>query len=306
MRKGPHQAGARGAAVGTIGVAGVRFYMRIQDDRLIADAGSAVAFRPSPNHGDGLEARFLIMHFTAGRSADSSATWLCDPRAKASAHLVIGRDGKVIQLVPFRTVAWHAGISSWQEGGQRYVGMNQHSIGIELDNPGRLVRTASGWRSLSLGTEYAANEAIEATHKNETRPAGWCLYPSAQLEVAFEVAALLIEKYQLKNVMGHDDVAPGRKSDPGPAFPMDDFRGRLFGRADHHADDRFEVTAALNVRQGPGTQFPTVTTGPLPVGTPVQLLAREGSWCQVDVLEAVAGVNDLQGWVHGRYLRPIG
>jgi N-acetylmuramoyl-L-alanine amidase len=279
--------------------------MKVHDDRLFVDDRAPVPFRPSPNHGGALDPRFLVMHYTAGRSAQSSAGWLCDPRAKASAHLVIGRDGQVIQLVPFRTVAWHAGVSAWHDGVRRWVGMNNHAISIELDNPGRLVRTPAGWRSLSLGTEYAPNEAIEATHKNETRPAGWCLYPQAQLEVAFEVAALLVETYRLVGILGHDDVAPSRKTDPGPAFPLQSFQSRLFGRADDHADDQYQAQAALNVRVGPGTQYAALPAGPLPAGTRVQVLLREGSWCQVDVLDAVAGINDLQGWVHGRFLRPV-
>src|SRR5882672_10600458 len=100
-------------------------------------------FKPSANHGRGFAAGFpdaLIIHFTAGASAESSAAWLCNPQAKASAHVVVARDGSIIQLVPFDTVAWHAGASSY--GGRS--GYNQYSIGIETDYPGRLTRTQGG------------------------------------------------------------------------------------------------------------------------------------------------------------------
>ena len=245
------------------------------------------------------------MHYTAGRSADSAANWLCSPAAKASAHVVIGRDGKILQLVPFNVVAWHAGASAWRDGDTRLVGMNNYAIGIELDNPGRLVRQGTRWRSLSLGLEYDDSEAILATHKNETQPCGWCLYPAAQLETAFEVASLLVQAYRLKDVIGHDDVAPGRKSDPGPAFSMEQFRGRLFGRANDDDPSRYVTTAAVNVRVGPGTTYAKVIPDPLPAGVNVEVVGREGLWCHVDVIDSVAGVSDIEGWVHGRYLRQV-
>ena len=76
----------------------------------------------------------IVLHYTAGVSAASSADYLVRPEVKASAHLVIGRDGRIFQLVPFHVEAWHAGRS-------RYTGregLNRFSIGIELDNLGRL------------------------------------------------------------------------------------------------------------------------------------------------------------------------
>jgi N-acetylmuramoyl-L-alanine amidase len=204
--------------------------MRIDTHRLVHDDGTPIDFRASGNHGGPLRPRFLVMHYTAGRSADASVRWLCSPNAKASAHVVIGKDGKITQLVPFNVVAWHAGASAWKDGTRKLTGMNKHSIGIELDNPGKLVRQGAVFRSLFLGTEYAESDVIVATHKHQTEPAGWHVYPTAQLEAAFEVASLLVEQYGLKDVVGHEDIAPKRKSDPGPAFPMDSFRTRLLGR----------------------------------------------------------------------------
>jgi N-acetylmuramoyl-L-alanine amidase len=203
----------------------------VRDHRLVAesDQDRPVVFHASPNHGAELvRPSLLVMHYTAGRSAQSAATWLCSPHAGASAHLIIGKAGDLIQLVPFNLVAWHAGKSSWQ--GREAV--NKFSIGIELDNPGRIVRKEDHWRSLALGTDYPAGEGVILTHKAEHAPCGWHVYPPEQLDVAFEVASLLVRTYGLTNVVGHEDVAPGRKSDPGPAFAMDSFRSKLFGRTD--------------------------------------------------------------------------
>jgi N-acetylmuramoyl-L-alanine amidase len=112
--------------------------------------GTGTSFKASPNHGGALGNALpdtIVVHFTAGASLDSSVTSLCDPKSKASAHVVVGRDGKVVQLVPFDTIAWHAGASSL---GNR-TGLNKFSVGIEIDNAGRLTQTASGdfltWRA---------------------------------------------------------------------------------------------------------------------------------------------------------------
>jgi N-acetylmuramoyl-L-alanine amidase len=277
--------------------------MRIVDHRLVLD-GAPVDFRPTPNKGGTLQPRFLVMHYTAGRSAEGSADWLCNPLARASAHLVIGKDGRIIQLLPFNVVAWHAGVSHWHDGRTRLQGLNQHSIGIELDNPGRLVRQGARWRSLFLGTVYDDVDVMEAVHKNEFRSAGWHIYPSDQLEVAFSVAASLVREYRLEDVIGHDDIAPDRKSDPGPAFPMDSFRSRLFGRTDD-GNDIWETTTTVNVRLGPGTQFSVLAPSPVPPGTRVRVLGTDGSWRRVDVLDSVAGVNDLHGWMHENLIRAV-
>lgn len=279
--------------------------MQIRDHRLHLETGPA-EFRPTKNCGGELRPSYLVMHYTAGRSADSAASWLCSPAAKAAAHIVIGKDGRIVQLVPFNVVAWHAGASSWDDNGEHIVGLNHHSIGIELDNPGRLSRAGGRWRSLSLGTEYDDTDVIEAVHKHEQVACGWHVYPQAQLDAAIELAGLLIQTYALKNVIGHEDIAPKRKSDPGPAFAMDSFRSRLFGRADDGAGDRCVTSAAVFVRSGPGTQHAKVIAEPLPPGVQVAVQGAQGVWREVDVIDAVAGVNDIQGWVHGRFLRPVG
>lgn len=278
--------------------------MRIIDHRLFQPDDAPVRWKASPNHGGPLAPRYLVLHYTAGRSAETTADWLANPAAKASAHVVIGKDGSLVQLVPFNVVAWHAGKSAWTDGGVRLVGLNQHAIGIEMDNPGRLVRQGSRWRSLGLGTVYDDADVIEAQHKHEARPAGWHVFPPAQIDAAFDLAQLLVRTYGLTDILGHEDIAPGRKTDPGPAFPLESFRGRLLGRRDEQPDDRFVTTDAVNVRTGPGTEFAVIAPSPVPPRTNVQVLTAQGSWRQVDVLDVVGGTNDLQGWVHGRYLRP--
>ncbi len=273
--------------------------MKILRHRLHNDDDTAFPFVATPNKGAQLQPEYLIMHYTAGRNADSSVRWFANPTSRASAHLVIGRDGAITQMVPFNVIAWHAGRSSWE--GRR--GLNRFSLGIELDNAGLLVRHGNRWRAW-FGVEYDGEDVIEAVHKHQTNARGWHLYTPEQIDIAVEVASLLVQRYALRDVLGHEDIAPGRKTDPGPAFPMQSFRARMLGRAEDDVAD-YETTTDLNIRSGPGTQHPTIPGSPLPTGTPVDAIAERGTWREVDVLETVNGVMDMQGWVHSRYLKRV-
>lgn len=201
--------------------------MKIEQHRLVQDGSSfAVGFRESPNRGGALRPRFLIMHYTAGIGAGGAISWLCDPQAKASAHFVIARaDGAVTQLVDGNRVAWHAGQSAWNG----LQGLNQHSIGIELDNAGKLRREGGKWVNWAKRA-VPDDEVVELTHKQETTPAGWHTYSAVQIESAIEVALALHAAYRFEDILGHEDIAPGRKSDPGPAFPLASFASRVLGR----------------------------------------------------------------------------
>ncbi|GAC1629260.1 MAG: hypothetical protein NVS9B10_20200 [Nevskia sp.] len=196
---------------------------------MVPDAGEipSFSFDPSPNQSGSLSAIFLVMHYTAGTSMAAAVSWLKNPAAKASAHLVIGRDGAVVQLVPFNRRAWHAGVSKWGN----LEGMNQYSIGIELVNAGKLVRRADGqWITWSKEIIQAADVTI-ARHKDELSDAGWHEYTDVQIQIALNIATALNASYGFTDILGHDDISPHRKTDPGPLFPMNSFRSRVLGRA---------------------------------------------------------------------------
>lgn len=287
--------------------------MKIIDHRLCQDDGTPYPFVDTPNKTTrALDPRYLVMHYTAGRSAESSVRYLALDAAKASAHLVIGRDGSITQMVPFNEIAWHAGKSSWEN----LSGLNSYSIGIELDNAGPLQRNAAGQWVAWFGDAYTDDQVIEAIHKHQTTPKGWQIYPAVQLEVAIEVGITLTDYYNFIDVLGHEDIAPGRKSDPGPAFPMETYRTHLFGRADMEQIDSdsssvvggeisYRTTSRLNIRSGPGSQYETLPGSPLPVGARLSISQSDSSWRLVKVLDTVNGVAGLEGWVHSDYIAPI-
>lgn len=273
--------------------------MKILNHRLCRDDGTPYDFVRSPNQSGVIEPEYLIMHYTAGRNAQSSINWLVNPQARASAHLVIGADGAITQLVALNRKAWHAGRSRWVGR----AGLNNFSIGIELDNPGVLTHHASGWFTY-WGDPVDDNYVVEAVHKNGGALRGWHTYNGAQLEAAIEVASLLVRRYGLKDVLGHEDVAPARKIDPGPAFSMDSFQARVIGREDDELEV-FETMVDLNIRIGAGTQYDKLPVSPLPPSTRLEVVAQQGAWRLVDVLDPIKGETDVHGWVHGRFIRRV-
>lgn len=194
--------------------------MLVQNFQLLQN-NQPVRFVKSPNVDVSLqERRFVVMHYTGGASFSSSVAWLASKSSGVSAHLVIGRDGEVAQLVPFNLRAWHAGSSQWKG----YSGLNNYSIGIELDNAGMMKRSDNRWIS-SFGRVYPDSEVLAAPHKAAPNVMyGWHKYTEIQLKTAAEVVAALMKAYGIQEIIGHDDIAPGRKWDPGPAFPMEQFR----------------------------------------------------------------------------------
>ncbi|MBF0392751.1 MAG: N-acetylmuramoyl-L-alanine amidase [Alphaproteobacteria bacterium] len=143
--------------------------------------------RPSPNHeprAAGQPVDMLVLHYTGMRTAEDALARLCDPLAKVSAHWVIDEAGTVWRLVPEDRRAWHAGLARWRDA----TDVNGRSIGIELVNPG---------------------------HEWGYRP-----FPEPQMAALIELARGILARHPIPpaNVVGHSDVAPTRKQDPGELF----------------------------------------------------------------------------------------
>ncbi len=129
--------------------------------------------------------KFLIIHYTGMRKELLAIKRLCNPNSEVSAHYFIKKDGTIINLVPDLYEAWHAGKSSWK----KVKSLNKDSIGIEIQNSGH-----------------------DNAYEN---------YSSKQIESLKKLLKYLIKFYKInvKNVLGHSDIAPLRKKDPGEKFP---------------------------------------------------------------------------------------
>ncbi|TKB90219.1 MAG: N-acetylmuramoyl-L-alanine amidase [Nitrospira sp.] len=266
--------------------------LSIEDDRLV---GADVSFVETSNKGGDLAPRYLVFHYTAGKSAASSINWLMNPESKASAHVVLARDGTITQLAPFNVKTWHAGLSHWDG----LSGLNSYSIGIEMDNAGPLKKVGDKYQAW-YGTLYAEDQVIFAKHKLDDEPRWWHAYTEIQIQKALELAQLLVRHYDLKDVVGHEDIAPDRKRDPGPAFPLENVRASVLGREGEERE-RYEVTAStLNIRSGPGIEFSSVAE-PLKRGTEVVLLEKRDRWNKVELVKN----GDIEGWVHNQFLAKV-
>lgn len=162
----------------------------------------------------------LIIHYSMSGNVPGTVAHLTNPKSQVSAHIVIGRDGEVWQLARFDQRAWHAGQSEWKGKKSR----NYYDIGIEFVNWGPVEKDKDGKFWTKWRQEVPADEVIEATHKNEASPRYWQKFTPEQLAKGAEVARAILEAYtSIEMILGHDDIAPTRKTDPGPLFPMNQF-----------------------------------------------------------------------------------
>jgi len=237
----------------------------------------------------------LILHYTASPTMESAVASMMNPTVKASAHVAVGRDGSIVQLVPFNIIAWHAGQSSYNGR----TGYNNYSIGIEMVNVGYVTKSGETFRSV-YGKVMDQREVIQAVHRNEKVARYWQTYTVEQIETVRRLCELLIDTYNIKSVLGHEEIAPQRKFDPGPAFPLDKFRERLlFNNKDVDDDYKPEsgtvIVKKLNIRANPSTTGDTIAK-PLNEGARIDIIEERNGWYKINVK------TEIEGWVDGRFL----
>ncbi len=131
--------------------------------------------------------KFIIFHYTGMKRENDAIKKLTNSKSKVSSHFFIRRNGKILTLVPELYVAWHAGTSSWKN----FNSINRHSIGIEISNPG---------------------------HEHKYKK-----FSKKQIKSILNLSLYLKKKYKIKkeDILGHSDIAPDRKKDPGEKFPWE-------------------------------------------------------------------------------------
>lgn len=176
--------------------------------------GKPVPYRPSPNiSGARMEPRLLVLHDTAGSSLEGAVSWFENPKSRVSAHLVVDRDGTLVQCVLLDHVAWHTAPSDWNGQGN----CNGYAIGIEIVNPGGLDK--NGY-SAGCKKNFACIEKTSPKHSSRY----WAPYSEAQLNVVEGLVAAISAAYRLEDLVGHHDISPKRKEDPTPLMPWERMR----------------------------------------------------------------------------------
>lgn len=188
-------------------------------------------FRQSPHKSsrDGLAISAIVLHFTASASLSGAVDWFMNPVSRVSAHYVVGRDGEVVQTVHEHEKAWHAGQSSLF-GDPR---VNSISVGIEIVNWGELKKDQlTGdffcWPG-NYTRKYDSREFGAPVQSKDGRY--WAPYTEAQYQAVIKLCRELAQRYPEithERIVGHEHVAPGRKTDPGPAFDLERVRDATF------------------------------------------------------------------------------
>ena len=214
-----------------------------------------VPYNELPHSSSSLTPKYIVAHYTAGTSVNGSISHLKENNL--SYHIIIDRDGSITQCAPFNKRAGHAGVS------------NCHSIGICMANKGYLQK----FENDSYGMVNAHNDPIGGFLTESQVFSGshfnggivneyWERYTVAQLNAFGEVCQVLLLKYPtIKNLIGHDEIAMGRKPDPGPAFPFSDFYP-LFNSRNSDLGPTKTVQSpdgTLNVRRGMSGNFELIT-----------------------------------------------
>ncbi len=289
------------------------------DDHILT--GDNISFRLSPNTPGRFQSGSpdtIVIHFTAGSSLASSVSVLTNADSGVSAHFVVGRNGDIVQMLPTNKIAWHAGESHY-EGRS---GLNQYSIGIELDNAGQLKARGDGTYESWFGEVYGENEVLAAQHANQQSIGYWHKYTEVQIARTLSICKALCSYYDISTVVGHEEIAPARKVDPGPAFPLQKFKALVLqsesdkwaresseSSSQREAHDQIQrdlaspvkrvanVSAnALNVRKGPDVSFGVVENG-LNKGEVLKVLEKRGEWAKVSYTKV--------GWVNTKYINEI-
>lgn len=179
-----------------------------------------VRFEATTKMSGDIAPKFIIHHYTANNSLEGTVRVFKENAV--SAHLILDRDGTVVQMVPFNKKAWHAGTSATtSKWGKKYSGLNSDSVGIEVINYGYLgnhvpkSQDTTDWTLLK--------------HTNETQSRLWQPYTDVQIQEVTWISDALMKEYKIpaEHNKSHDEISPDRKVDTGPAYPLKEIKANL-------------------------------------------------------------------------------
>ena len=240
----------------------------------------------------------IVIHYTGSSSKAGAIHALYKSKSQVSAHFVVDVNGEITQLLPLDRIAWHAGKSQM---GDR-IGINHYSIGIEIVNPGWLTKASDGENFYTAFNEkVSSDKAISAKHKNENAERYWHVYDPRQLEAVNYLCLELSELLPIQYVVGHDEISPGRKVDPGPLYPIEKLRDNVLNlRSDDEEKPMalgtkfgYVSTSYLNIRETGDTASKKVAL-PLEKGDKVEILDSKEGWYKVR--------TDITGWVSSKFV----
>ena len=158
--------------------------------------------------------KFIIFHYTGMKKEIDAINLLTDQKSKVSCHYFIKKNGEILTLVPDLYISWHAGVSSWKN----FNSINKNSIGIEISNPG---------------------------HDFEYKK-----FPTKQINSILKLTTFLIKKYKIKSnfILGHSDIAPDRKKDPGEKFPWNKLAKKNFCKFHNLNEKKINMYRNLEIK----------------------------------------------------------
>jgi N-acetylmuramoyl-L-alanine amidase len=260
----------------------------IKDNKLVgAEFKQSPNVSGGPNNPQRMNPDMIVIHYTASKTGSSAMRAMMGGR-KVSAHLCIEPDGTSYQLSDFNTICWHAGQSSY--AGRS--GLNGCSIGIEVVNVGYLKKIGDNKFVDAYKQPVDPENVYHGKHRNScTKSVYWHKYPEKQVEKIFEICQALCKEYDIQFIVGHEEIAPCRKQDPGPAFPLDEFRRKLLGGIEPGTKATVKIDDA-GIYTEPDENSTRIED--LDEDEELLLFNKKGDWYKVR--------EKMQGWVAAKYI----
>lgn len=244
------------------------------------------AFVPAHSSGGAMTPTLIVLHDTAGRvEAGSSVNWFKSKECTTSAHVVVERDGTVVQMVDFNKRAWHAGASTWNGKSN----CNAFSIGIEIVNPGKLDKDGRAWFHKKTEKGFTGTKRAKTAEHGD----GWWLpYTPEQITAVTELCKELVTCYpSIDEIVTHWMISPKRKIDTCPLFPLDAVRQEAFTKDGIEAEVASVQPEIVKPLKAALQSSWTIFSG---IGLVIGWIAEKFNWAIEVSMDAAAELTRIQ------------